>query len=167
MNTTIISFVSLVVGAVLQFLFTRYLDDKKHQRDLRAKAYSDYMQCVSEFAILGRRRDSQEGRQLGARLADAKCRISLYGGRRLLLPLQRLNALGLPYIQWNSVAHSLMLCPLCVRTSKGACRWGRPILKLFCWACINNMIDKRHFPPFGADSNRQDSLLDLPGRPLR
>ena len=79
MNSAVFSLVGLVVGAILQFLFTQHLENKKHQRNLRAKAYADYLQCVSEHANLGLQQNSTEGRQLGAKTADAKCRISLYG----------------------------------------------------------------------------------------
>lgn len=92
MNTAVVSLIGLVVGAVLQFLFTRHLDNKKHQRDLRAKAYADYLQCVSEHANLGHQKSSTEGRQLGAKTADAKCRISLYGAPAVISAFERLGA---------------------------------------------------------------------------
>ena len=78
MNSTIYSLLGLVVGAVLQFYFTRHLDSKKHQRELRSNAYADYLQCVSEHANMAFQKNSPEGRQLGAKTADAKARISLY-----------------------------------------------------------------------------------------
>ena len=79
MYLAITSVLGLVIGAVLQFLFTRYLDNKKHQRDMRARAYSDYLESVSEHANLSLNKSSSEGRLLAAKTADAKCRISLYG----------------------------------------------------------------------------------------
>ncbi|WP_139133851.1 MULTISPECIES: hypothetical protein [Pseudomonas] len=94
MSTAIFSLVGLVVGAVLQFLFSRHLDDKKHQRDLRAKAYADYLQCVSEHANLGHQRNSAEGRQLGAKTADSKCRISLYGASAVISAFAKFECLG-------------------------------------------------------------------------
>ena len=75
----ILSIVGLVTGAVLQFLFTRHLDHRRHQRELRTKAYTDYLTCVSEHANASVQRQSAEGRALGARTADAKCRTCLYG----------------------------------------------------------------------------------------
>lgn len=92
--TAILSLVGLVVGAVLQFLFSRYLDTKKHQRELRAKAYADYLLCVSEHANLGHQRQSTEGRQLGAKTADAKCRISLYGAPAVISAFAKFEHLG-------------------------------------------------------------------------
>ena len=94
MNSAVVSLIGLVVGAVLQFLFTRYLDNKKHQRDLRAKAYADYLQCVSEHANLGHQKGSTEGRQLGAKTADAKCRISLYGAPSVISAFAAFERLG-------------------------------------------------------------------------
>jgi hypothetical protein len=94
MTTAIFSLIGLVIGAILQFLFTRHLDNKKHQRDLRAKAYSDYLQCVSEHANLGYQRNTEEGRKLGARTADAKCRISLYGAPAVIAAFAKFERLG-------------------------------------------------------------------------
>lgn len=94
MSTAILSIIGLVVGAVLQFLFSRHLDNKKHQRDIRAKAYADYLQCVSEHANLGYQRDSAEGRQLGAKTADSKCRISLYGAPAVISAFANFERLG-------------------------------------------------------------------------
>ena len=94
MITAIFSLIGLVVGAVLQFLFTRHLDNKKHQRDLRAKAYADYLQCVSERANLGHHKSSTESRQLDAKTADAKCRISLYGAHAVISAFAAFERLG-------------------------------------------------------------------------
>lgn len=79
MSSAILSFLGVVIGASLQYFFTRHLDNQKHHRDLRASAYADYLKCVSEHANLGKQRQSQEGKELAVRTADAKCRICLYG----------------------------------------------------------------------------------------
>jgi hypothetical protein len=94
MDTAVVSFIGLVIGAVLQFLFTRHLDSKKHQRDIRAKAYADYLQFVSEIANLGPQKNSTEGRQLYAKIADAKCRISLYGAPAVISAFAAFERLG-------------------------------------------------------------------------
>ena len=94
MNTAVFSVIGLVVGAVLQFLFTRHLDNKKHLRELRAKAYADYLHCVSEHANLGYQRSSSEGRQLAAETADAKCRITLYGAPTVISAFAEFERLG-------------------------------------------------------------------------
>ena len=94
MNSAILSLVGLVLGAVLQFLFTRYLDNKKHHRDVRSKAYADYLLCVSKQANMGHQRQSTEGRLLGAETADAKCRISLYGAPSVIAAFAKFDRLG-------------------------------------------------------------------------
>ena len=94
MNSAILSIVGLVLGAVLQFLFTRYLDNKKHHRDVRSKAYADYLLCVSKQANMGHQRQSTEGRLLGAETADAKCRISLYGAPSVIAAFAKFDRLG-------------------------------------------------------------------------
>ena len=94
MDTAVISLIGLVVGAVLQFTFTRHLDNKKYQRDLRAKAYADYLQCVSEHANLGHSKSSMEGRQLGAKTADAKCRITLYSAPAVISAFAAFERIG-------------------------------------------------------------------------
>jgi hypothetical protein len=79
MTAAIFSFFGVIIGALLQYFFTRHLDRQKHHRELRTQAYTDYLKCVSEHANLRTPRDSPEGRDLGFRTADAKCRICLYG----------------------------------------------------------------------------------------
>lgn len=94
MSNAIFSLVGLVVGAVLQFLFTRHLDNKKHQRDLRSKAYTEYLQFVSENANLGHQKSSIEWRQLNAKIADAKSRISLFGAPAVISAFAKFERLG-------------------------------------------------------------------------
>lgn len=94
MSGAVFTFVGAIVGALLQFLFTRHLEGKRHHREVRAKAYADYLQCVSEHANLGYQRQSPEGRQLGARTAYAKCRISLYGSQDVVSSFAEFEKLG-------------------------------------------------------------------------
>lgn len=94
MNSATLSFVGLIVGAALQFLFTRYLDNKKHLREVRSKAYADYLLCVSKHANMGYEQQSTEGRQLRTETADAKCRISLYGAPTVIAAFAKFECLG-------------------------------------------------------------------------
>jgi len=94
MTAAIFSFVGVVVGAFLQYYFTRHLDGQKHHRELRTAAYTDYLKCVSELANLGRNRASQEGRELTFRTADAKCRICLYGSPDVIGAFANFEQLG-------------------------------------------------------------------------
>lgn len=94
MTTAIFSFVGVVVGAFLQYYFTRHLDGQKHHRELRTTAYTDYLKCVSEHANPGRNRASQERHELAFRTADAKCRICLYGSSHVIGAFANFEQLG-------------------------------------------------------------------------
>ncbi|MBE0494105.1 MAG: hypothetical protein IBX48_07150 [Thiomicrospira sp.] len=94
MFIAITSLAGLILGAVLQFIFTKYLQSKKHQRNMRATAYADYLLCVSEHANLGLQENSVDGRLLAAKTADAKCRISLYGASDVISSFAKFERLG-------------------------------------------------------------------------
>lgn len=94
MSTAVLSFLGVVIGATLQYLFTRHLDNQRHHRELRTKAYTDYLRCVSEHASLRPQRQSQEGRELSARTADSKCRICLYGSAEAIGAFAEFERLG-------------------------------------------------------------------------
>jgi hypothetical protein len=94
MSAAIFSFFGIIVGASLQYLFTRHLDNQKHRREIRTTAYTDYLKCVSEQANLGKQRQSHEGRELATRTADAKCRICLYGSSSAVGAFAEFERLG-------------------------------------------------------------------------
>lgn len=90
----VFSFLGVIIGALLQYWFTRHLDRQKHHRELRAQAYTDYLKCVSEHANLKKTRESADGRDLGFRTADAKCRICLYGSPAVVSAFATFERLG-------------------------------------------------------------------------
>ncbi len=81
MPASLDSFIGIVIGAILQYIFTRRLNTIRHHCDLRTKAYVDYLKAVCEQSNIDiQNRDSLRG-DLRAKVADAKCRICLYGYR--------------------------------------------------------------------------------------
>ena len=94
MSTALLSFFGVIIGAALQYLFTRHIDNQKHHRELRTKAYTDYLKCVSEHANIGKPRQSSEGRELATKTADAKCRICLYGSSSVVKAFAEFESLG-------------------------------------------------------------------------
>lgn len=94
MTVAMFSFLGVVTGALLQYFFTRHLDRQKHHRELRTLAYTDFLKCVSEHANLRAPRESAEGRDLGFRTADAKCRICLYGSPVVVSAFATFERLG-------------------------------------------------------------------------
>jgi hypothetical protein len=94
MNPATFSIIGLIIGASIQYFFTRHPDNQKHRRETRTTAYTDYLKCVSEQANLGMPRQSHEGRELGAKTADAKCRICLYGSPSAVEAFAEFERLG-------------------------------------------------------------------------
>jgi hypothetical protein len=52
MLTAVLPVVGVLVGASLQYFFTRYLETQRHQRDLRTQAYLDYIRAMSGLGHL-------------------------------------------------------------------------------------------------------------------
>lgn len=94
MLLALVSFIGVVVGAGLQYLFTRVLEDRRHRRDLRAQAYTDYVRCVSEVRHLLIQPLAQKERELLARLTDAKARVCLHGSGPVVMKLSDFERLG-------------------------------------------------------------------------
>jgi hypothetical protein len=94
MSSAILPFLGVIVGAALQYFFTRHLDNQKHHRDLKTKAYTDYLKCVSELASIGGEAKPQERRELLANAADAKTRICLYGSSSAVGAFAEFERLG-------------------------------------------------------------------------
>jgi hypothetical protein len=86
-----LSLVSAIIGASLQYLFSRSSETHKQLATLRSKAYVDYLRCVAELARIGRsnrslrssdrsrRGDLSRRSDLLSQAADAKARICIYG----------------------------------------------------------------------------------------
>lgn len=94
MSTAVLSFLGIIIGAALQYFFTRHLDNQKYQRELRTKAYTDYLKSVSELASVRPQCQSQDGKELSARTADAKCRICVYGSVEAVKAFAEFERLG-------------------------------------------------------------------------
>jgi hypothetical protein len=94
MTTAILSFLGVIFGAGLQYVSTRYLENQRHFRTLRAQAHMDYLKCVCEQATLGPSLQELEIRQIFARTADAKSRICLYGSTESIRTFASFEKLG-------------------------------------------------------------------------
>jgi len=94
MTVAIFSFFGVIIGAILQYFFTRHLDQQRAHRDARTSAYTDYLSCVSEHANPAQFLESTDGHELGARTADAKCRICLYGSSPTVAAFAKFERLG-------------------------------------------------------------------------
>src|SRR5437867_3219884 len=94
MTTAIFALLGALAGAVLQYLFTRHLENQKHYRGLRTQAYTDYLKGVCEQAQLARPTQPNEVREVFARTADAKARVCLYGSTQAVEAFAAFERLG-------------------------------------------------------------------------
>lgn len=93
LTAAVFSFLGVVIGASLQYFFSRHLDSLRAHREARTKAYTDYLRCVGELAFPSQL-ESSDGHELNARTADAKCRVCLYGSTLAISAFARFERLG-------------------------------------------------------------------------
>ncbi len=94
MNIAIFSLIGVFVGALLQYFFTRHLENQRHLRELKTKAYTDYMLCVCQLATVGTQGGEDAAYGLNTRTADAKSRICLYASSEIIEAFSRFELLG-------------------------------------------------------------------------
>lgn len=94
MLTAFLSFLGVVIGASLQYYFTRHIENQRHIRDLRSKAYMDYLLSVAEQAQFRYTNNSPERIKLNTKTADAKSRICLYGSSKVIQVFSEFQQLG-------------------------------------------------------------------------
>ena len=82
MLTVLSSLISLLVGASIQFYFSKYLDQRKARRENLNKAFEDYFKCVTESAHSSPDLAQAESRR--ERITNAKCRVCLYASSSTL-----------------------------------------------------------------------------------
>ena len=93
MTTALFSLFGVVIGALLQYFFTRYLESQRHLRGLKTQAYLNFLEAISGLAHLNDPLGSQEC-DLFAKTADAKARICIYGSKEVVHALAVFEKLG-------------------------------------------------------------------------
>ena len=90
----VLSFFGVIVGASLQYFFTKHIENQRHLRDLRSSAYMDYLKCVCEQAQFRFKENTKERQSLFSRIGDAKARICLYGSNLAIEAFADFEKLG-------------------------------------------------------------------------
>ncbi len=90
----VLPFIGVVIGAVLQYFFTKHIEAQRHSRELKSKAYMDYLKSVAEHAQRLYEVGTLEHKGLFVRTADAKCRICLYGSKEAISAFSKFEELG-------------------------------------------------------------------------
>jgi hypothetical protein len=87
----LIGMFGLVIGALLQNYLSRTSDTRKHNRELRAKAYTDLVNSVAKLAVAAKAGASRQLDVLND-LSDAKTRIAIYGDEAVINKLSEFMA---------------------------------------------------------------------------
>jgi hypothetical protein len=87
----VLPLVGVIVGATIQFVFSRVGESAKAKATLRVQAYVDYIACLSDSAHLSLSRDKAE---IMARATSAKTRISIYGSANVVTALADFEKAG-------------------------------------------------------------------------
>ncbi len=89
-----IALVGVIVGASLQYYFSRSTEHRKRLYELRAGSYVDYLASLAANAVANRTVD--EALKVKSRLqaADAKARISIYGSNDVVAALAKSDRSG-------------------------------------------------------------------------
>jgi hypothetical protein len=96
----ILPLLGVLLGAALQFWFSRRAERSKAIESLRAEAYVDYLSGVAASAYV----HSDEDIRIAHRaLADAKARIAVYGSPQVISALARFEESGAVLARGNDV----------------------------------------------------------------
>jgi hypothetical protein len=94
MTTALLSFFGVVIGASLQYIFTRYLETQRYRREQRTQACLDFLKSASEQFRLNYPEGSPEYDLLTAKTLDARQRICLYSSEKVIHAFAVFQKLG-------------------------------------------------------------------------
>lgn len=89
--TTFLPLIGLVVGAVLQYWFSRAAESRRQLQLLQSQCYVDYLKAVTRAAHSA---TPEAARLAMADAADAKARLAIYGSSRVIIALARFEKVG-------------------------------------------------------------------------
>lgn len=107
--TALLPMVGVIIGAGLQYLFSRSGERRKQLEALRNQAYVDYVRCVAQLAN-AKKEDASKRAELLAALADAKTRICIYGSSKVIRALADFEKSGSVLSSADSIKRFLEIC---------------------------------------------------------
>ena len=81
---TLIGLGGICVGAILQYLFSKFADERRHFRELRTDAYKDMIHGFSILIVASQTKNEEQQNEAIKIIADSKFRIAIYGSKRVL-----------------------------------------------------------------------------------
>lgn len=110
--------VGIIIGAALQYFFSKSAESRRHLATLKTQAYTDYLRCVAESKHIGRN-DSKARKDILTKAADAKTRISIYGSSKVVEALANFEKVGAIIDSSQAEEKFLILCESMRRESIG------------------------------------------------
>lgn len=89
--TAVLPLVGVVVGAAMQYWFSRAAEARKQIQLLQSQAYVDYLRAVTKSAHAS---SAEAARFAQADAADAKARMTVYGTADVIAALARFEETG-------------------------------------------------------------------------
>ena len=86
-----ISMLSVVIGASLQFWFSRSSAKWSHIQDKRTQAYVDFLKAVAGLAQAQKFKDEKTELDFASLLADARARITVFGHSEVINALAKFD----------------------------------------------------------------------------
>jgi hypothetical protein len=80
----LISILGIIVGALLNFFFTKLKDGHQKKIEQKSKSYTDMVKAITEITIAQKMGDDEMERIATALLIDAKIRVCIYGNQTVL-----------------------------------------------------------------------------------
>jgi membrane protein YqaA with SNARE-associated domain len=74
----------VLVGALFQYFLTRRMEDFKQKQSIRNLAYTDFIKAICGLSISTKNKNEEKMIEFTILLADAKGRISIYGGKNVV-----------------------------------------------------------------------------------
>ena len=108
----------VVIGASLQYFFSKSTEARKYLTTLRTQAYIDYLRCFAEIKHVGRDNSRARGEIL-AKATDAKTRILIYGSSSVLEALANFEKMGAVLDSPEAEKAFLTLCNIMRKESLG------------------------------------------------
>ena len=89
----ILPIMGVIIGASLQYVFSKSSESRRHLATLRTQSYIDYLRCVAEIKKIGRN-NPKVRKEILAKAADAKTRMSVYGSLTVIEALASFEKAG-------------------------------------------------------------------------
>lgn len=90
----VLPLVGVLVGAYLQYRFSRRAESERHERSLRSDAYAAYLRAAGEAETMKSTPDPDRRADILARAISAKALVCVHGSTQVVTALARFEGVG-------------------------------------------------------------------------